>query len=239
MFEPLAWDSDFFKRRIAAVKGPWTREAVASDVHQARSAGYDYLTARPPADDAAAMRAVEESGFYLTDIGVTWATNVGQYLRRRDDPAGRARTATESDLPWLRDAATALFTQSRFYHDPFYSPVAANRMHAAWIENSVRGMAADAVLVLDDIGFVTCKIGGDRAGHIVLIGVIDAAQGRGAGRALITAALRWFCEREVQEVMVKTQVKNLKAMNFYRALGFALHSSDVTFGCRLTEAEAE
>lgn len=239
MFEPLTWDSDFFKRRIGTVKGPWTRDTIAADVAKARSSGFDYLTARPPVDDAAAVRAVEQSGFYLTDVGVTWSSRVDDYLRRHDGGAGSARAAGESDLPWLRDAAMTLFAQSRFYHDPFYSTAAANRMHAAWIENSVRGVAADAVFVLDRTGFVTCKIGGDGAGHIVLIGVVDGAQGRGAGRALMTAALEWFRGREVTQIMVKTQVKNMKAMNFYRALGFALHGADVTFGCRLTESEAE
>jgi ribosomal protein S18 acetylase RimI-like enzyme len=238
MLEPLAWDSTFFNRRIGAVKGPWTEAAVGADVAAARAQGYDYLTARPPVDDAAAVRAVEQAGFYLTDIGVTWSSNVDRYLGENPAADGGIRAAAEGDLEWLRPSASALFVQSRFYHDPFYSAAAANRMHAAWIENSVRGAAADAVLVLDQSGFVTCKIGGDGAGHIVLIGVADGAQRRGSGRALMTAALGWFRGRGVQEVMVKTQVKNLKAMNFYRGLGFALHGADLTFGCRLSGAEA-
>jgi hypothetical protein len=28
-------------------------------------------------------------------------------------------------------------------------------------------------------------------------------------------------------------------MNFYRALGFTLHGADLTFGCRLSGAEAQ
>ena len=239
MFEPLTWDSQFFNRRIGAMKGPWIPAAVSADVNEARAHGYDYLTARPPVDDAAAVRALEQAGFYLTDIGVTWSSSIDQYSRGPANGAGSSRAATEADLPWLRDAAATLFVQSRFYHDPFYSTAAANRMHSAWIENSVRGVAADAVWVLDETGFVTCKVDGRGTGHIVLIGVVDGAQGRGAGRMLMTAALRWFTERKVREVMVKTQVKNMKAMNFYRSLGFALRGADVTFGCRLTEAEAE
>ena len=136
MFEALTWDSQFFNRRIGAMKGPWVPEAVSADVSDARARGYDYLTARPPVGDAAAVRALERSGFYLTDIGVTWSSSIDQYSRGQANGAGSAREATEADLPWLREAAATLFVQSRFYHDPFYSTAAANRMHSARIETS-------------------------------------------------------------------------------------------------------
>ena len=239
MLEPLAWDSTFFKRRIGTITGPWTADAVAADVAAARTQGYDYLTSRPPVNDGAAVRAVEQSGFYLTDVGVTWSSGVAEYLHRHDISTEGARVAKDDDLAWLRPAAKALFVQSRFYHDPFYPRSAADRMHVAWLENSVRGIAADAVWVLPDAGFVTCKVNSGGAGHVVLIGVLDGAQRRGAGRTLMTAALRWFHGRTVRTVMVKTQVKNLKAMNFYRGLGFALHGADLTFGCLLSGARAE
>jgi GNAT superfamily N-acetyltransferase len=50
----------------------------------------------------------------------------------------------------------------------------------------------------------------------------------------MTAALEWFAAKGVALVRVKTQVKNLKAMNFYHRLGFDLHSTDMTMGCILT-----
>ena len=239
MLEPLAWDSMFFKRRIGTITGPWTVDGVAADVAAARTQRYDYLTSRPPMADGVAVRAVEQSGFYLTDVGVTWSTGVEEYLHRHDLSTAAARVATDGDLAWLRLAATTLFVQSRFYHDPFYPQAAADRMHVAWLENSVRGIAADAVWVLPGAGLVTCKVSPDGAGQVVLIGVLDGAQRRGVGRTLMTAALRWFHGRAVRTVMVKTQVKNLKAMNFYRRLGFTLHGADLTFGCLLSGARAE
>lgn len=233
MVEALAWDSDFFGRRIGAITGTWTAESVAHDLAAARQQGYDYLISRPPVEDAAAVRALEHGGFYLTDLGVTWFTSVKQYLRDADRPSAAARHATEADIPWLQGAAVSLFPLSRFYHDPFYSRADADRLHAAWLANSVRGQAADAVLMIPDSGFVTCKIAKDGAGEIVLIGVVGGARQRGAGRALMTAALDWFATRSVATVRVKTQVKNLQAMNFYHRLRFDLHSTDMTMGCIL------
>jgi dTDP-4-amino-4,6-dideoxy-D-galactose acyltransferase len=194
---------------------------------------------RPPVEDAAAIRALEAAGFYLTDLGVTWAGEVGRYLAAADrQAAAAARHATEADIPWLSATASHLFPLSRFYHDPFYAKADADRLHEAWLANSVRGKAADAVLLIDGSGFVTCKVAKDGAGEIVLIGVVGGGRKRGAGRALMTAALEWFQLKGVTLVRVKTQVKNLQAMNFYHRLGFDLHSTDMTMGCILSKEGA-
>jgi len=238
VIEPLAWDSEFFGRKIGALTRVWTGPSVASDLASARAEGYDYLVSRPPVEDAAAIRTLEAAGFYLTDLGVTWASDVRRYLDASNGAsAPSARHATEADLPWLQQSASHLFPLSRFYHDPFYSKEEADRLHETWLANSVRGKAADAVLLIPSSGFVTCKLAKDGAGEIVLIGVVYGARRRGTGRALMTAALEWFRSTGVVMVRVKTQVKNLQAMNFYRQLGFDLHSTDMTMGCRLSNKE--
>ena len=126
-----------------------------------------------------------------------------------------------------------LFRRSRFYHDPFFSTDEADRLQAAWLANSVSGQAADAVWIIPDAGFVTCKLTRDGCGEVALIGVWEESRGRGAGRALMTAAVTWFAGRGVSTVRVKTQVKNLRAMNFYHRLGFDLYAMDMTMGCIL------
>lgn len=236
MIESLAWDSEFFGRRIGALTKTWTPASIKADLTAARGNGYEYLISRPPVEDAAAIRALEAAGFYLTDVGVTWFSDVPTRLRDADRTAASiVRHAIEADIPWLSKTASTLFPLSRFYHDPFYSKADADRLHEAWLANSVRGYAADAVLLAPESGFVTCKLAKDGAGEIVLIGVVEGARLRGAGRALMTAALEWFASKGVTTVRVKTQVKNLRAMNFYHRLGFDLHSTDMTLGCILTE----
>jgi len=239
VIEPLKWDSEFFGRTIGALTTSWTTDGVAQDVATARTAGYDYLISRPPVEDAAAIRALEHAGFYLTDLGVTWSSDVHAYLNDTDrGVASPARHAAEADIAWLARAASSLFPLSRFYHDPFYSKAAADRLHEAWLANSVRGQAADVVLMIPESGFVTCKIARDGAGEIILIGVVDGARLKGAGRAMMTAALEWLASKGVTTVRVKTQVKNLRAMNFYHRLRFDLHSTDMTMGCLLSNERA-
>lgn len=236
MIEPLTWDSEFFGRKIGVLAGNLESfEVVSADLDAAASAGFAYLICRPPVENAAAVRTLERAGFYLTDVGVTWSSDVTPYLEKAAPVDRRARLAGPSDVPKLSAEATTLFRRSRFYHDPFFSAAEADRLHAAWLANSVNGQAADAVWIIPDAGFVTCKLTRDGGGEVALIGVWEGCRGRGAGRALMTAAVSWFAGQRVQTVHVKTQVKNLRAMNFYHRLGFDLYAMDMTMGCILPQ----
>lgn len=233
MIEPLEWDTAFFGRRIGVLTGGLrSADAIAAAMTAARAGGFEYVQCRPPVDDAAAIRALTRAGFYLTDVGATWTGASG--VSTSHEAGGHvARLADERDIPWLEADAVQFFRLSRFYHDPFFSIADADRLHAAWIANSVRGLAAAAVWVVPDVGFVTCKLLADGGGEVGLIGVRPDARGRGAGRALMAVALGWFRSRGVSVVKVKTQVRNLPAMNFYHRLGFDLQSTDLTMGCVL------
>jgi len=232
----LSWDTDFFQRKIGVLTGDLSSPlAVASDLAAARADGFAYLTCRPPVDDASAIRTLERAGFYLTDVGVTWSANAAAYLARSTPASGAVRHATAADLPLLSAHAVKLFRRSRFYGDPFFSEADADRLHVAWLANSVSGQAADAVLLNPDAGFVTCKLTKDGNGEVPLIGVWEGSRQRGAGRELMTAAVTWFQPRKVPIVRVKTQVKNLRAMNFYHRLGFDLHEMDMTMCCILQD----
>jgi GNAT superfamily N-acetyltransferase len=230
----LQWDTDFFKRRIGVLTGDLaSSQAVHSDLDAARADGFEYVTCRPSVDDAAAIRTLEAEGFYLTDVGVTWSADTAEYLRSAPATSPAVRHATPADVPLLSAEAVKLFRRSRFYSDPFFTEAEADRLHVEWMVNSVGGQAADAVLINPDAGFVTCKIAKDGIGGVPLIGVWEQSRKRGAGRELMTAAIHWFADRGAPLVRVKTQVKNLRAMNFYHRLGFDLHEMDMTMCCIL------
>jgi dTDP-4-amino-4,6-dideoxy-D-galactose acyltransferase len=230
----LQWDTDFFKKKIGVLSGELSSErAVADDLAAARTDGYAYLTCRPGVEDAVAIRTLERAGFYLTDVGVTWSSETARYLSAATEPTGAVRLATADDLPLLSAEAVKLFRRSRFYSDPFFTESDADRLHVAWLTNSVSGQAADAVLISPEAGFVTCKLTKDGNGEVPLIGVWEQSRNRGAGRELMTAAVAWFSGRGAPVVRVKTQVKNLRAMNFYHRLGFDLHAMDMTMCCML------
>lgn len=237
MIRPLPWDSDFFQCKIGTMSGDFSAAAIVSDLKEARAHGFTYLTCRPPVDIPGAIRNLSNAGFYLTDIGAIWSSDIALFLKYNQSNTSLIRQATAEDLPRLTSESIKLFRLSRFYCDPFFSEADANRLHVAWITNSVNGRSADVVLINPDAGFVTCKVTQDGHGEVPLIGVWSNVRRKGAGRELMHAAVLWLFDRGQGVVRVKTQVRNLAAMNFYHRLGFDLCALEMTMSCMLKGAE--
>jgi dTDP-4-amino-4,6-dideoxy-D-galactose acyltransferase len=76
---------------------------------------------------------------------------------------------------------------------------------------------------------VTCLRGDAGTGSIGLVGVAEAARGRGLGGRLVAAALGWFAGQGVERVEVVTQGRNVAAQRLYQAHGFRTRRVEVSF----------
>ncbi len=232
MIRELPWDSNFFKRRIGELKiSHESFSRLEAELKEARSSGFQYLVCKTDLRNSGIARFLVSSGFYLSDVGITWSLQTGTPFRATRGGKSRIspKPAGAADIPMLKRMAKALFLDSRFYHDPFFSKKDADRLFSAWIENSVKGLAADIVFCVPGKGFITCDSSG-RSGRIVLIGVARGSRGEGIGTALVREAVRWCRRKGLSSVSVRTQLRNLPAMNFYSGLGFAVKSHDMVFG---------
>ncbi len=234
MISELEWDSAFFKRKIGELKlarEPFSHLGTA--LGKAKAEGFQYIICKLEFRDTRLIRFLESSGFYLSDIGVTWQVRTGEFRHTENsgkEKMGRAvAAATVRDIPMLRKLTKSLFRESRFYHDPFFSKENADRLYLAWVDNSVKGAAADIVFCVPREGFVTCRER-RRSGEIVLLGVKKDSRRKGTGTALVEEAMRWFTGQGFHSVSVRTQLRNLVAMNFYLKLGFTVKSHDMVFG---------
>jgi dTDP-4-amino-4,6-dideoxy-D-galactose acyltransferase len=155
------------------------------------------------------------------------------------------RPASLEDIPQLRRIAARSHRDSRFYADPHFPRSRCDELYATWIEKSCRGMDADpgSQLVLTagvpetggPAGYISCILRGisggtgEREGEIGLLAVDAAAQGRGLGGALVSAALRWLAERGALRVRVVTQGRNTRAQRLYQAHGLLTCSIGLWF----------
>lgn len=215
------------------MSGDLSPAGINSNLKAAKKNGFSHIICRLGMDDNVAIWNLSCADFYLTDIGITWWSDTLKILKNNRSDTCTIRHATTEDLPLLAAEVVKLFRLSRFYGDPFFSEADANRMHVAWITNSVSGKSADVVLINPDFGFVTCKTNPDGHGEIPLIGVWSHSRRQGAGRELMIAAASWFSRRGIEAVRVKTQVKNMAAMNFYHRLGFNMLTVSMTMSCNL------
>jgi mycothiol synthase len=71
--------------------------------------------------------------------------------------------------------------------------------------------------------------GHERMGEVYVVGVDPAHQGRGLGRALTVAGLRYLRDLGLEQAMLYVESDNEAALAVYRALGFAHWDTDVMF----------
>ena len=257
MIKELTWDSVFFGRKMGEfTAGSHSPSSLKRALDKAKEDGYRYLRCKLKFQDTPLIKLLESFGFYLTDIGVTLETknrNFGNSPLEKGDRGGckapRVEKADEQppappllrgnssvkaaiikDIPELKRIGRSLFPESRFYSDPFFSKAMADGLYEAWIENSVKGQAADIVFWIPKAGFVTCRRSGKNSGEIVLIGVKKNAKGKGVGSELVGETMKWFEEQQIKIVTVRTQLKNVKALNFYIKLGFLPKEYDIILG---------
>jgi dTDP-4-amino-4,6-dideoxy-D-galactose acyltransferase len=233
--EELKWDSAFFRKKIGALKAPSEDCSGLKDtLKKAKKDGFEYVACRLEMQDTGLIRHLESNGFYLADIGVTLATDTQRFFQKeKQSPRTKQngiQAATPQDTPALQKYITSLFPESRFYNDPFFSKKDADKLYRAWIENSVKGEAADIVFHIPGAGFISCRKSGKNSGKIVLIGIKKGSRGKGYGTALLAEAMDWFRKERSRTVTVRTQLKNTKALNFYLHSGFMVKEYDIIFG---------
>ncbi len=237
MIKKLEWDSNFFKRKIGEIKLASTASnpsgKIDKIVKKAKEDGYEYIMHKIKFPQTSLIRGLESAGFYLSDIGVTWEVEACKfsYENITEDALIRnsVKVATGKDVQLLRKMAKSLFLESRFYTDPFFTKKDADNLFQAWIENSVKGKVADIVLFIPYVGFVTCKKSEGKSGKILLIGVTKENRNKNIGRILVTEAIKWLNKENVILVSVRTQLKNVSAMNFYCRAGFHVKDYDMIF----------
>jgi GNAT superfamily N-acetyltransferase len=224
MIEELRWDTELFGRKIGTLKRlPSSSRRLVQAIENAKTNGFQYLLCKLKCEDWKGIEMLEAVGFYLSDIGVIWEIDTSRDSRT----APNIRIATEKDIIALKKMTKCLFKYSRFYHDPFFTKVEADRLFAAWVENSVKSEAADIVFWIKRVGFVTCKKITATKGKIPLIGVVDTMRGKGFGKALVLAAIEWFRAEGIKRVQTRSQLTNIQAMDFYSKVGFQVIMADV------------
>jgi len=251
-FQTLGWDSRALgvpAARLALLElaeGTRTSRATALKAARAlgtaladtvRASGARHVSARLDARDIVLIQALEEQGFRLVDAILRFTLDLHPPPPQADNVV--VRDARAEDLGRLRELAASGFIYDRFHNDPALASTVADRLHAAWVENAVRGGYGCGVLVAEAEGrpagfFVLSEdplareILGVGIGTLVLITVAPEARRRGIARALSLASAARLRERGNRFAEVGTQLANVPASNIYLAAGFRLVQTSVS-----------
>jgi len=220
----LEWDSAFFGYNIArATINRLTPDTLAEIEAWCGAEHIDCLYFLADSADRQTAWLAQRSGFLYVDNRVVLTAQLSEAPVQ---PAA-IRLSQPADLPALTAIARVGHRDSRFYFDPFIPDERCDALFTTWIERSVAGILADAVLVAlqDDqpVGYSALQIAETEQGRrakLTLIGVGEAARGQGLGARLVQGTLRWFWDQGFRTVEVVTQGRNVSAQRLYTRQGF-------------------
>ncbi|QIS17495.1 mycothiol synthase [Nocardia terpenica] len=114
----------------------------------------------------------------------------------------------------------------------------AVRRDSSWFDPAGLFIAADPADPGRILGFHWTKVHYDEdppVGEVYVVGIDPAAQGRGLGRLLTLAGLRYLRERGLGEVLLYTEADNTAAVHTYTRLGFEPAHIDAAYAARGSE----
>lgn len=221
----LPWDSEFFGFPIARIEAcPADEESLGQAISTLRAKGVRLAYWQTGPEDAASNRAAEGNGGRLVNMRAEYSCELAAETSRiAGEPMGPAVTASDRDR--LHELALQCGEQSRFRLDPAIPEERWASLYRRWMDESLAGTIADAVLVRRSDGAIAGMItvsAAARQGEIGLFGVAAEARGQGIGSALVDDAMRWFAANGCATARVATQGENRAARAVYQRAGFGL-----------------
>lgn len=125
--------------------------------------------------------------------------------------------------PELHALAIRSGRYSRFNQDIYIPHNKFEQLYRLWIDNSVAGIIADAVLVAIikgiTVGMISLRVS-DKTTIIGLLSVAESYSRQGIASKLLIAANNWAGEKGCDIITVVTQEENHGAMKLYKNTGF-------------------
>jgi dTDP-4-amino-4,6-dideoxy-D-galactose acyltransferase len=220
----LAWDSDFFGKKVGTIHYSSDVQLLQSLLHQASDEGYDLLYVFSDEKHLLDSYFMERHNGRLVDRKVMFslafdeAQNVDDCVLEYEDPFLS---------PELEELAYLSGKYSRFKLDKEFDLDHFKRLYKQWIQNSLTKSIADHFFVIKQdnvvVGMVTLKIQSTH-GEIGLIAVSDQVQGRKYGTKLIEKCKAQLLSNNIHHLRVTTQMENESAFLFYNKCGFTVES---------------
>ena len=252
--EKLDWDTKHFGIEMAKIRHliardgypkalKVKRELISHLLAECREKRISHISARIYKEDISSIHALENKGFQLMDVIVTYYLDLRKMKPVRPRTQCRIRQFKQEDMPKLKEIVMECFgvetvATDHFHADPTLPKEKSDELYVQWIIESIRE-PSDTILIAELnrklIGFTACRVHrslgeklGIRFGTIILTGVIPSARGKSVATSLSHAALQWFADK-VDIVERGGQVSNYAVQRVWNRSGFRIVRSQCTF----------
>lgn len=225
--EPLNWDTDFFGVRSAKItffesiyKSEWLELLE-------RTNEFDFLTI----SNKSGLSSIDyligaNSNAFLVDVNVQLSKNNKGKISFENE--NFEILIEEQKIPDKRvlEIAENEFVYSRFYNDPFLDKTKAKKVYSEWVKNSFNKANKYFITInenQDCLGFLLFSFK-DSMVVIELIAVNSRFKNsRKIGSKLLASLEQYVFSKNVEKIVVGTQISNIKAINFYQRNGYILN----------------
>lgn len=184
-----------------------------------------FIDAKVGTDDVTTLNALTALGFQIVDVNLRLIRPNAPFADV--DVEAAIRMAEPSDRTAVGVMAGRTFRYDRFHADPAIPDATANAIKSAWATNFFCGQRGDWMIVVEADGEIAgfLQLIRRNCGPLIidLIGVDVHFEGRGFARAMIAYAAR-ACAPDA-DMLVGTQVSNVRSLGLYEGLGFGVVSS--------------
>ncbi|MBS9441592.1 dTDP-4-amino-4,6-dideoxy-D-galactose acyltransferase [Photorhabdus heterorhabditis] len=227
--EPLEWDSHYFGFSTARLDfTPDSKLLTLSQLEQ-----YSLVQAKVPVQRPDIIDGLSALGFSLVEGEVDFSLMIGTknaYTTNcSDNPETEMISATQQDIPMLKEVASKVFSSSRF-RTPWYQPQDSGRFYATWVEKAVLGTFDHQCLLVNGdngqpAGFVTLRELEKGQSRMGLLAVFPGNTGCGIGSKLMSTAQQWCQYHQIQRLRIATQTSNIAALRLYKRSGAFVEST--------------
>ncbi len=205
--------------------------------------GEGFFHAKVPVKHTGQVTALEECGFRVTDVNVTFSRPSGPPAALTKIETLRIAQVSRKEGNEAIALAGRCFTLSRFHLDPLIPNQIADRINEAWVADYVngrRGVLLEGAFLDEKLVGFNAVLEVEEEGGLVLvidlIGVDPDTQGCGIGAALVDSFLTWSLNR-CDVVRVGTQVSNIPAIRLYEKSGFRLADARYVLHAHVRDGE--
>jgi dTDP-4-amino-4,6-dideoxy-D-galactose acyltransferase len=234
----LSWDTAFFGRPIWKLEllrcdrsDPRALELISLLETRAREAGATYCFGMVPVEEIDCLEVLGRAGWSVVESRALFYCELEDFTSAQRH---EVQDAQSEDMEALsRVAVTARNPYDRFRAEPFFSEEEIDRLMRTWVENSVEGRFADAVLrpVAGPEAFVTISHRtpdwslGIKVHHIVLGATLPSLRGW-YGRLISEACFR-AREAGAEVLSIGTQSANRAVVRTCEKLGLRFGGSEL------------
>jgi len=236
-FFHVPWDSEVFNRNVAQI----SKFEIKNSKELIKDFSFYQKWCAQKKIDFSSCRLLHSQmneGFFLETQGFRFIElnyqPVLNNLEKFDFPVSSIdiSLAESSDQETLANVAETLFNNERFHQDPQIETNLAHKRYRIWLENAFKQnhqTVLKCILNQEIVAFFVVEYPEPNHCFWSLVGMLPKYQGKGLGKIVWQAMLKYHQQELVKTVSTSISSHNVAVFNLYVALGFRFPEPYTTF----------